>query len=270
MHFTSSIIVAAGLRFNVVTAGMAGSGAPPLLMLNGIGFGAGMLERLAAALPGRQIVCPDMPGCGGSPGPKVPYLMPCMAKAVLDIMERLHPGAPFDCFGFSWGGALAQQIAVQAQSRVARLLLIATTSGIPLPVGDPAIFARLLDVREYADASRMRDAFAAMMREGGASAGLLQQFQTPDPTGVAAQLGAISGWSVAALLPFVRVPVLLIGMADDPVVPIAHQRALSCLIPQARTMELRNGGHLVPLASPARITQRILAFLNDGKAEAAA
>jgi len=240
----------------------AAAAAPPLLLLNGIGFNAELMEPLADTLPSRTIVCPDMPGCGGSPDPAVPYLMPRLAAAMVALMERRFPGQAFDCLGFSWGGALGQQIAVQAPRQMDRLMLISTNAGLPLPMGDLGIWNRLLDPTEYADPQRLSRNFRQLLREGGANAGLMRRFTSPSAAGALCQIGALAGWSAAPLLPFLRMPVLLIGVGDDAIVPIVHQQALACFIPQAETMELPSGGHLTPLASPEQISTRIAAFLD--------
>src|SRR3990167_1591962 len=72
-------------------------GAPgtPLLFLNGIG------ADIVAAAP-------------------LPYGAPTIAAVVMEIADRLGHKS-LDLAGFSWGGALAQQIAIQFPGRVRRL-----------------------------------------------------------------------------------------------------------------------------------------------------
>lgn len=263
MAFAYRKITVEGLTFRV---GRSGTGSPhgavPLLMLNGIGFNAELMEPLSRQFPGRPIVCPDMPGCGKSPDPVLPYTMQRIARAMDQLMVREFPGRAYDCLGFSWGGALAQHIAVLSPRRVTKLALVATTSGLPLPIANPEVLRRLLDPAEYIDPGKLAENFRALLDEGGASAGLLKRFITPTPAGVGCQIAAMAGWSAAPMLPFLRMPVLLAGMIEDPIVPIAHQRALSCLIPQAETLEFRAGSHLLPLCLPDRVGQQLQDFLS--------
>ncbi|RVQ69492.1 alpha/beta fold hydrolase [Croceicoccus ponticola] len=264
MSFTYSKLTVEGLTLRI---GRNGVGAPhdavPLLMLNGIGFNAELMEPLARQFPGRHIVCPDMPGCGNSPDPVLPYTIKRVARAMESLMEREVPGRAFDILGFSWGGAVAQQLAVTASRKVARLALVATTSGLPLPAANPEVLRRLLDPTEYGHPAKLTDNFMDLLNEGGANAGLLRRFKSPTPQGVGCQVGALAGWSAAPMLPFLRMPVLLAGMAEDAIVPIAHQRALACLIPQAETIELRSGSHLLPLATPERIGPQLVDFFGQ-------
>lgn len=267
MSFTYRKLTVEGLTLRV---GRTGAGAPhdavPLLMLNGIGFNAELMEPLSRHFPGRQIVCPDMPGCGKSPDPVLPYSIKRVARAMETLMERELPGRAFDVLGFSWGGAVAQQLAVTASRKVVRLALVATTSGLPLPASNFEVLRRLLDPTEYGHPSKLADNFRDLLNEGGANAGLLRRFVSPTPQGVGCQVSALVGWTAAPLLPFLRMPVLLAGMAEDPIVPIAHQRALACLIPQAETVELRPGSHLLPLAAPERIGPQLVDFFTQKSA----
>ena len=241
---------------------------PPLLMLNGIGFNAELMEPLAMALAepgpdapkGRAVVIPEMPGCGGSPDPEQTLLMCSLSSVVTELMEALHPGRAFDCVGFSWGGALAQQIAVQSARRLTRLALISTTSGMPLAPANPNVLRRLFDPKEYVDPLRLSSNFHALLAEGGANATLLRRFRTPSPQGLGSQLLALTGWTAAPLLPFVRVPVALVGVADDAIVPYLHHKMLGCLLPQATKIELASGGHLASLARPANVWTAPRAF----------
>src|SRR3546814_17881878 len=73
-----------------------------------------------------------MPGVGGSPDALMPYAAPTMAACVMEIADRLgHPR--LDLAGFSWGGALAQQIPVQFTGCRRRLVLMAKTPSVLAP-----------------------------------------------------------------------------------------------------------------------------------------
>lgn len=271
MQFEYREIRAGGMtmRAAVLDRGEPGTDNPPLLMLNGIGFNAELMEPLAMALAqpgpeapqGRAVVIPEMPGCGGSPDPDQHLLMCSLSGAVTELMEALHPGSAFDCVGFSWGGALAQQIAVQSARQLTRLALISTTSGLPLGPANPDVIRRLFDPKEYVDPLRLSSNFHALLAEGGANATLMRRFRTPSPQGLGSQLLALTGWTAAPLLPFVRVPVALVGVADDAIVPYAHHTMLGCLMPHATKIEVESGGHLAPLARPANVSPALRAFL---------
>ena len=91
---------------------------PPLLLLNGIGAPLPLLQPFVDALdPAREVIRLDVPGVGESPAPKIPYSMGTMALSVARILDQLEY-RKVDVMGFSWGGALAQHLAVQHRNRV--------------------------------------------------------------------------------------------------------------------------------------------------------
>src|SRR3546814_412114 len=110
----------------------AGAPGAPLLFLNGIGADIAAAAPLLAQVSGREVWTLDMPGVGGSPDALMPYGAPTMAASVMEIAERLGHQR-LDLAGFSWGGALAQQIAVQFPGRIRRLILMATTPSVSAP-----------------------------------------------------------------------------------------------------------------------------------------
>src|SRR3546814_7671077 len=85
-----------------------------------------------------------------------------------------------DLAGFSWGGALAQQITVQFPGCIRRLVLMATTPSVSAPgLGWAALFDNDMLAR-----------------------GL--KLPTATPLGLAYQAAAMAGWSSAAMLPMLR------------------------------------------------------------------
>src|SRR5690606_16902658 len=108
------------------------AGGTPLVFLNGIGADIGAAAPLLAQISGREVWTLDMPGVGGSPDALLPYGAPTMAATVMEIAGRFGQER-IALAGFSWGGALAQQIAVQFYGRVRRLVLMATTPTVSAP-----------------------------------------------------------------------------------------------------------------------------------------
>ena len=129
----------------------AGAGGTPLLFLNGIGADLAAAAPLLAQIHGREVWTLGMPGVGGSPDALLPYGASTIAAVVMEIADRFDHKM-IDIAGFSWGGALAQQIAVQFPGRVRRLVCqTANTYGLPakdrsgrLAVTEPADLSALL------------------------------------------------------------------------------------------------------------------------------
>src|SRR5580704_19707969 len=86
---------------------------PPLLLCNGIGVSLELLQPFIDALdPRRGIIRFDMPGIGGSAAPVLPYHLATSAPLLTGLLDQLGC-AQADVLGISWGGALAQPLALR-------------------------------------------------------------------------------------------------------------------------------------------------------------
>ena len=120
-----------GVQINV--AERKGEGTP-LLLATGIGAHIEMWAPLVQRID-RPLVAFDAPGTGRSPAKRL--RMSGMARLVTQLLDRLGYDR-VDALGYSWGGALAQELAHRAPERVRRLVLCATAPGLgsfpPKPV----------------------------------------------------------------------------------------------------------------------------------------
>ena len=109
-------------------------GAPagdPILAIHGItGFGA-RFERLAAMVPDRRWLCPDLRGHGSSPTAP-PWRTEDHVADLLGVLDA-HDVARADVVGHSFGGHLAIHLLATAPERVGRVVLLD-----PASVLDPA------------------------------------------------------------------------------------------------------------------------------------
>ena len=215
----------------------AGAGGTPLLFLNGIGADITAAAPLLAQLHGREVWTLDMPGVGGSPDALLPYGAPTMAAVVMEIADRLGH-VQIDLAGFSWGGAMAQQIAIQFPGRIRRLVLMATTPAVTAPgIG-----------------------WAAMLDDDMLASGL--KLPTATPLGLTYQTMAMAGWTSTAMLPHLKgLPVLILMGERDGVVPACHGQAIADLIDGA-VLEVVPGSHLFPFTHATQVAERISAFLD--------
>ena len=222
-----------------------GTAGTPLLFLNGIGADIAAAAPLLVQIHGREVWTLDMPGVGGSPDALLPYGAPTIAAVVMEIADRLgHKN--IDLAGFSWGGALAQQIAIQFPGRIRRLVLMAST-----PVmGAPGI------------------GWAALLDDDMLASGL--KLPTATPLGLTYQTMAMASWTSAAMLPHLKnTPVLILMGERDGVVPAGHGQAIADLIDGA-ALEVVPGSHLFPFTHAAKIATRISEFLDRPEAAQAA
>ncbi|MEP7091061.1 MAG: poly(3-hydroxyalkanoate) depolymerase [Nocardioidaceae bacterium] len=240
---------------------------PPLLLCNGIGVSLEALQPLVDALhPDRGVVRFDVPGVGGSPLPPFPYPLAGLASWVTALMTRLGH-REFDVLGLSWGGGLAQQLALQARRRVRRVVLAATGTGSVMVPARPGVLAKMMTPRRHRDpayaAKIAADIYGGSMRSDPRSgAHLLHATTRSGPKrGYYYQLAACAGWSSLPFLPLLPQPFLVLGGDDDPIIPLVNARVLARLIPHAR-LHVYHGGHLGILTESHELAPVVESFLD--------
>lgn len=241
---------------------------PPLLLCNGIGVSLEVLQPLVDALdPERGVVRFDVPGVGGSALPPTPYPISGLASWVAALMTKLGH-RDFDVLGLSWGGGLAQQLAVQSRKRVRRVVLVATGTGFLMVPAHPSVLAKMATPRRHRDPAYARriaaDIYGGTMRtdpEKGAQ--LLHAVTRSGPKrGYYYQLAAMAGWSSLPFLGLIRQPTLVMGGTDDPIIPAANPRLQARLIPHAR-LHLYDGGHLGIVTEADELAPVVERFLDE-------
>lgn len=254
-----------GFTLRVADRGDAGV---PLLLLMGIGGHLAMWRPVDARIADRRLIAFDSPGTGGSPPPRRPMRMRDHARLVCDLLDVLEVGQA-DVLGYSWGGALAQELARRAPERVRRLVLCATSPGLGGQPPRPLAATLLMTPARYYHPWLLRMsvphiAGGVTRREPAAlrdQAG--QRLESrPSVRGYAHQLYAISGWSSLPWLHMITQRTLVVAGDDDPAVPIGNARWLASRIRGAQLHRVRGGGHLFLVDEPDNVVGHILGFLD--------
>ncbi|MFP5020382.1 alpha/beta fold hydrolase [Pseudonocardia phyllosphaerae] len=238
----------------------------PLLLCNGIGAATDVLDPLVEALPPElDIIRFDPPGIGGSPLPAFPYHLTWMAHRVGQMLTRLGVREA-DVLGFSWGGMLAQQLALTRRRRVRKLVLAATATGGLMIPASPRVLAVMTSPKRHQDPSYV-DAVASRLYGGTLrshperAAEALGAGERRGPLrGYYYQLMALTGWTSLPLLPSITADTLIIAGDDDPIVPRGNATLLQRGIPRSRVHRYP-GGHLDMLIDPKPFAEEIDRFL---------
>lgn len=267
---------------------VAGSG-PPLLLVHGGGGFAAQWVPLMAAVPGRQLIAIERPGCGGSEpfdyrGVDLRDHGVAFLDAVLDELGLDRVPIAANSMGALW----SLWLALDRPERVSALALLGSPallldSGAPLPM-------RLMSVRG------LNRLLFQLQRPGPASARrqVAQVFGTqaaeqlpPEFTDAVEQASRVPGAQVAfrtlierALrlrggrvelqaeeLARVRQPVLFIWGDDDMFAGPEYGRRACAEMPDAR-LEVLTGGHCPWTDHPERCAQLLSAFLDASDASA--
>ncbi len=244
---------------------------PPLLLCNGIGASLEALQPLVDQLHSdRGLVRFDVPGVGGSALPPFPYPVAGLASWVTALMAKLGHRR-FDVLGLSWGGGLAQQLAVQAPRRVRLVVLVATGTGTLMVPARPRVLKIMSTPRRHRDpayaATVAPEIYGGSMRTDPArGAALLHGATRSGPKrGYYYQIAAMVGWTSLPFLGLLRQPTLVMGGDDDPIIPVANPKLQAALIPHSQ-LHIYHGGHLGVLTEAPELAPIIDRFL-DGHSQ---
>ncbi|HYZ52059.1 MAG TPA: alpha/beta fold hydrolase [Streptosporangiaceae bacterium] len=244
--------------------------APPLLMLMGIGGNIEMWEPLRSTLTervGMTTVAFDVPGTGESPPPLFPLPLPGLALLTSRLLRILELDR-VDVLGLSWGGLLAQQLALTASRQVHRLVLASTSVGLgSIPGGWSALRALATPAR-YQSMGQLNDAldvFGGNADDYASDAMRIHNqarlARPPSICGYYGQIASLAGWTSLPWLPLIRQPALVLCGSADQAVPAINSRVLATLLPHAELEILRGGGHLVLFEQLAASVDLLAKFL---------
>jgi poly(3-hydroxyalkanoate) depolymerase len=248
---TDGLMAVRGRRLRVQVRRPQAPSGPPLLLLNGIGAPLDLLDPFVDALPAdREIIRLDPPGIGGSPDVVLPYHLTTFAPVVGDLVAQLGHDR-VDVLGYSWGGDLAQQLAVCRPAQVRRLVLFATSTGALSVPASPRVLSRFF-LPPWPQDPTAALAVAADLYGGTVrthperAAAVLTEIAEGlrrHRRGYALQLAATLGWTSLPVLRLIRARTLVIAGTDDPIIPTANATILGRGLPDARVHH-HPGGHL--------------------------
>ena len=239
----------------------------PLVLCNGIGASLEVLDPVVEHLdPDTTVVRFDAPGSGGSPDSPLPYGFPYLAAVLRQLLNKLDLNTrAVDVLGLSWGGALAQQFAIQNPRYCRRLILVSTGNGAIMVPGKAGVLAKLLTPRRFLDhqyaASIAGDLYGGTVRTDPSVVKRLfdRQLMSGSRVGYLHQLLAGSVWTSIFALPLVRERTMVVAGLDDPVVPLSNARILHRLLPNS-TLHLHSGGHVDLITNAAELAPVVEMF----------
>lgn len=223
---------------------------PPVLLLMGLGGNIGMWEPFRTALAehtGATTVAFDVPGTGDSPPGYLPWPFAALGMLATKVGDAAGLDR-FDVLGLSWGGLLAQQVAMTNPRRVRRVVLANTNFGLGSVPGSPRSFRVLATPARYTSPEALADAATVFGGRSGTGAdehSAARLAKPPTFRGYYQQILALAGWSSLPVLPLLRQPTLLLAGDNDRAVPLLNARLMAALIPRARMETVHGGGHLM-------------------------
>jgi poly(3-hydroxyoctanoate) depolymerase len=240
----------------------------PLLLYSGVWGEVGLWERLLPYLPGFRTIAFDPPGIGQTQMPAVPMTMYGLADFGTAVLDEFGIDSAH-VLGASFGGAVAQQMAISHPDRVRRLVLASTSFGGFAKPGRLDALWHFIHPRSYHPERLERvagDMFGGRLRT---EPELVRSMHIKRPTDTLAamyRMAPLFGWTSLPWLWAIRHPTLVLAGDDDPVTPHVNHRIIATLVPRARLHTVPGGGHLVLLDSAHEVGPVITSFLNGDRA----
>jgi 3-oxoadipate enol-lactonase len=249
----------------------------PIVMLMGLGCSSAMWYRVAPRLAKRhRVILIDNRGAGHT---RVPYALVhrvvTMARDVCAVLDAAGV-ASANVVGFSMGGMIAQQMAIDHPQRVRSLALLGTNcGGSDAILAEPKVWKMLFDKGSVTP----EESLHAMRQYVYARATLDRRIEQdhvvrlanfPTLRGYQSQLYGLMGWSSYSRLPRVQCPTLVLHGNEDQLIPPANAKLLADRIPGAELTTFDDASHWLATDQTDAVVSALNVFLRKHRAGAAA
>lgn len=248
-----------------------GSG-PPLLLIHGLGSSgddwAFQRDEFART---HTLIMPDLRGSGRSAKPPGPYSIRQFADDLWSLMDQLG-FAYADVLGFSLGGAVALEMAIEQPQRVRHLILCNALANYRTDTWRKwteaklqIALVRLLGLRYTAKLIARRmfpHPEQAPKRER-----VVNVIGANPKRNYLATVHAIVGWSAVERLHALHVPTLIIAAEHD-YTPMADKHVEAARFPQAEIVVIPDSRHGTPFDATDRFNATVMNFLERDPAGA--
>ena len=240
-----------------------GSGRPLLVLHDELGH-AGWLKWHSALARTHTLWIPLQPGFGKSP--KIDWIMnlrdlACFYARVIREMEL----APIDVIGFSLGGWIAAEMAVNDARQFRRMILVAPL-GIRPPEGE-IMDMFVVTARKYLERSVLNTWTPEFNRLYGGVERMPEQYEALEDARAEVARLAWQPYAHNPSLPNLLegisgLPALLIWGRQDPVIPLSAGEVYRKSIPGAELAVLEGCGHRPEIEKSDEFIMRVASFLD--------
>lgn len=251
----------------VLNVGVEGKG-PPLILIAGLGSNYRAWDRVVPYLSKHfTVVRFDNRGIGDSRIKRSPQHLRDYSCDVLGIMNELGYRR-CHVLGTSFGGMIAQQVAMDFPDRVDRLVLMSTACQFSPYLKQ--IMTLLGTLLRRAKKDEYRDALTTL----GFSPWFIDEHPEIHRTirelippakisrrAIASQLRAIANASASGTTLRITIPTLLMGGSHDVIIPFKYVEQIHALIPGSKLVKFEEAGHALMEEYPDLVLPTVRKFL---------
>jgi pimeloyl-ACP methyl ester carboxylesterase len=247
---TEEVVSIAGYRTRVVDQGTG----EVIVLVHGTPFDLRSWDPLVAALRERRTVRYDVRGHGSAAGASMPESA-VLAADTIALLDRLDL-TEVHLVGHSWGGQIAQRVALDHPERVRRLSLVCTRASPFPPFHEVAAGLRAGTADREASLARWFTT-DELARQDPLAERVADLLRRADPAAWAAALESIAVFDVLGQLPRLSIPVDVVAAEHDGVGVPDHMARIAAALPRGRLHVLNGARHLAPLQRPEAIARII-------------
>jgi 3-oxoadipate enol-lactonase len=231
----------------------------PLLLLEGLGGDIpGWRRNIPALSATRPVVAFDFRGNGRSEMPDQPVGISTFVEDTIALLDELRADRA-DVYGQSFGGMVAQELALTHPARVRSLILAATHAGPSRKIRADRRQSKVPKDRPYL--ALYSEAFARVHPDHVAEDILVASQHPQAPHAGRRQWEAMQGFDSYDRLPTIGASVLVLQGTDDRLVSVENARMLAERIPGAELVLLEGAGHVYHSEQPEAADGAVLRFL---------
>jgi pimeloyl-ACP methyl ester carboxylesterase len=259
-----------------------GSGLGTVVAVHGFRGDHHGLEPVVGNLPGRRVVMPDLPGFGESDAFRDrPHDISGYARWLGEFIGAIAPEGPVTLLGHSFGSIVVGAALAERQAQASAAILInpigAPALSGPKAVGTGAAIFYYWLARELPAGAgnallrnplivRAMSIAMATTRDPELRRWIHGQHDAyfssfADRSSLLESFRASVSHDLSEYAARIAVPTLLIAAADDQITPLAAERRLATLFPDAELEVIERVGHLIHYEKPAEAAGHIERFL---------
>lgn len=242
-----------------------GSG-PPLLLVHGLMVTGEMFEPVIGHFATRhRVIVPDLRGHGRSRGLPPPYTATQLASDLARLLDHLGIDTTA-VLGYSQGGVIAQQLALDHPGRCNRLVLACTFAFNMVTLSErleghlTPLLIQVLGMRRLAKLSVSQGLKQLDRKQGDWLAGLIED---QDPKLMVSAWRETMAFDSRRRLVEIRCPTLIIAGSNDQAVPIHHANMLHNGIPGSRLVIIDGADHALIFTHSDEFLRVTDEFLGD-------
>ena len=244
----------------------------PLLMLHGLGSSRDDWENQVPVFAEHfKVITPSLRGFGDSDKPRGPYSVRQYADDAFALLDHLEVEQSH-LLGFSMGGAIALQMAVNCQKRLRSMVILNSQPSFELDHWSKywlalvrivmANFMGMERTTRFVSKRLFPEPHQEHLRKR-----MLERHGRNDKNSYLAALHALKGWSVTDWVAGIHVPTLVIAAEED-YTPVTEKEQFVANMPNASLEMIRNSRHATHFDQPEKFNRMVVEFLLQHKHEA--